>query len=639
MVRDGAIDSGKAVLCGHGLGALRLVDTQTGELIRTLDARSDVQPWRMAIAAAPEGHHAALAALGGHRPELEICDLKDGRRTQIGGITHPSSIAWSPDSRWIAVGVPSAVDLLTAPTGDPRRRLPAGRTNVTRVAFSPDSQILASGDEAGEITTWDLTTGQQLSSVQAHPRAVWGLIFNPSDSTLISSGQDGSIRRWDAKSLRLVQWVGIARNCGELPFPDISTNGKIVISATTTVQTWSLEGPRESASLSPLGPGGEGRMEFSADGSALMASSESGVSMYDPATGRVLCQLHVPGTDAALLPDGRTVVAAGKDGLKFWDTRSAARVRTVDMRPGTLRRIALLTAGGDIACSFAKGPIRVLDSKSGQFTRTICTTQPSGGFVATFAASPDGRKILGAIRGDLFLWDANQTDHRTSFASGGANVTWVTWSHDGTIAAASYSESAAESHDAKVTIWDMALPKERRTIGNLWSTPTRVAISNDSKRLICGFADGSVGICDLEGSQEFRRVGSHETQMAIPAVTFSPDGQQAASTATDGTVKLWDFSRLETDRHPEQWDAAWKKIRQNPGDRTAMARIGQWYAFRGKWDWAAELLESARKGGRTFHRSRWPAATGNWTISKHLFVSFKRRAIGTKPRNWLWRRG
>jgi len=68
---------------------------------------------------------------------------------------------------------------------------------VETVAFSGNNQILASGSWDGEIILWDIVRGTKLHSFNGHQEAVMGLVFFPDHQTLVSGGQDNTIRIWN----------------------------------------------------------------------------------------------------------------------------------------------------------------------------------------------------------------------------------------------------------------------------------------------------------------------------------------------------------------------------------------------------------------------------------------------------------
>lgn len=101
-------------------------------------------------------------------------------------------------------------------------------------------------------------------------------------------------------------------------------------------------------------------------------------------------------------------------------------------------------------------------------------------------------------------------------------------------------------------------------------------------------------------------------------VAVSPDGLSAlVGSSTDGAIRLWDFSRPERYRRFEPlMEEAQRRLTKDGGDAEALKTLGEYYAFRDINDWAADLLERARKGGAqisppTLARCYWKLSEGN----------------------------
>ena len=65
------------------------------------------------------------------------------------------------------------------------------------LVFSPDSTVLVNGDGNGRIQLWNITTGDEIITLNGHMEGVETLHFSPDGNTLVSAGQDGTILLWD----------------------------------------------------------------------------------------------------------------------------------------------------------------------------------------------------------------------------------------------------------------------------------------------------------------------------------------------------------------------------------------------------------------------------------------------------------
>ena len=128
-------------------------------------------------------------------------------------------------------------------------------------------------------------------------------------------------------------------------------------------------------------------------------------------------------------------------------------------------------------------------------------------------------------------------------------------------------------------------------------TQASVAVSADGRTALSGSGDSSLKLWDLTTGKEIQTLVSN-TNWPL-SVAISGDGHTALSgNFKGGTFLAWDFSRtpayLDFDHRVEQAQAT---LREKSDDPAALAVLGRWYAFRGKNDWALELLEKARTGG------------------------------------------
>jgi WD40 repeat protein len=115
----------------------------------------------------------------------------------IGGVF---SLGFSPDSRYLATGgwgfsgysAPMIYDVLT---GERIFTLPWDASRAIR--YSPDGKLLATGDEFGKVSLWDLEKRARIFEQKAHGSIVSVVNFSPDGRFLVSGSGDRVLKIWD----------------------------------------------------------------------------------------------------------------------------------------------------------------------------------------------------------------------------------------------------------------------------------------------------------------------------------------------------------------------------------------------------------------------------------------------------------
>jgi hypothetical protein len=151
--------------------------------------------------------------------------------------------------------------------------------------------------------------------------------------------------------------------------------------------------------------------------------------------------------------------------------------------------------------------------------------------------------------------------------------------------------------DGVIRMWDVVGARQTgSTPVEKIPPPTAMALSSDGLiAWTCG-GDGAVTAWDTVSATRIRSLGTHTGQATC--IALPPNGSCVVSGGRDKTIRLWDFSRPAACREFERkLESVHKSLNTNPNDATALAVLGEWYAFRRFDHWAVDLLERARNSG------------------------------------------
>ncbi|MBI4625270.1 MAG: PD40 domain-containing protein [Verrucomicrobia bacterium] len=185
---------GKLVASGGVGGEAKLWDTKTGKELRTFKAAdASIEGIRFS----PDGKTIATcgAALDG---QVKIWNVTSGELLKKfrGPEGYHRCVVFSPDGRSVAVGtVPNAMiwDLASGES----RTLNAQGGRIQTLAFSPDGKRLFGAGERGIISVWDITSGDEILTMDGEQANIWSVQVSPDGRTLASSGVNGVIRLWE----------------------------------------------------------------------------------------------------------------------------------------------------------------------------------------------------------------------------------------------------------------------------------------------------------------------------------------------------------------------------------------------------------------------------------------------------------
>ena len=522
------------------------------------------------------------------------------------------------------------------------RRVLTGHTRaVTAIAIAPDGSWLVTGGDDGMVRIWDAATGQVRAILTGHIGDVNAVAVAPDGSWLAAGGARGMVRIWDAATGRVRttltshrggMWATLTGHIGDVRAMAVAPDGSWLVTVSglldERVRIWDAATGKERATLTGH-IGGVHAVAVAPDGSWLAAGGHDGmVRIWDAATGkeRAILTGHIGGVHAvAVAPDGSWLAAGGDDGMvRIWDAATGKERAILTGHIGSVHAVAVAPDGSWLAAAGGRAledqTVRIWDAATGRVRATLTGT----GRVRAVAVAPDG-SWLAAVGDDgmVGIWDAATGKERATLTGHIGGVHAVAVAPDG-----SWLVTGGGREDRTARIWDTATGQERVTLtGHIGGGVRAVAVAPDGSRLVTvsGLSDEKVRIWDAAtGRVRATLTGTG----SVTAVAVAPDGSWLVTGG--GWEEFGERGRVRI------WDAATGRVRATLTSHlryvhtVAVAPDGSWLAAvgaRGRariWD-AATGQERATLTGHS---------GGMWdTLTSH--IGYVRAAAVAPDGSWL----
>jgi WD40 repeat protein len=459
---------------------------------------------------APERSLRMPAAPSGARP---VCSQRDASGDQ-----KVRTLAVDESGRWLAAGANNCVIAiwdLEAPASSPQ--VLADHTDKVRaLAFVPGTATLISSGDDRSIRQWEVgpaTGPSTLLAAAADQQRVIALCVAPDGKSVVTAGRDHLVRRWELDGSALTpdptalaghgQTIRAVTCTSSTRFASLGADGLVM---------WDLDRPSRVGRQVALA----GLSSLEAVAVRPGTTEDVAAAATDQPSGAGAVVVERPNGDQSTIDlgttfplalaystDGRYLAVAGDTPAQagwaaVYDAATLNKVAEGPAQPlNTLRAVAVDDAE-HWAVGSDEGVIEVHDGGEVRQGRV-----ESGFGIHSLAFAPDGRLLVGDDTGYLSCYDPRQMDHRLGRRLLGRTISSIAIGGDGTIVAGTF--------DGFVGVFPAA------------------------------FRGGTSGArCDPES---WVRVDLTVASDAVDSVALAADGQLLVVGTNDGTTELWDVQR------------------------------------------------------------------------------------------------
>ena len=526
-------------------GLLRVWDTDTADLVAEVEGRGDV--W--GISFSPDGSRVAAAWQA--EALVRVQDLTGGAPAVEISASIPGgpgdSTAFDHEGRRLAIAVDQGgVLVVDSEDGATQRRLGDTTVDVTSVAWSPDGRWIATAG-SGDPGVVDAATGERHAALEGHDGQVLSLDWHPDGDRVATVAMDGFARVFEVTRDGAEERLTVATGGALVTEVAFSPGGDMLITgddSTTSASVWDV-GPGGGAEIVNLPTARDRRTDaaFTPDGDSVVVSGETmRAVVWDLATRTSQASLgeHLLGgaRNVEVSPDGELVVTVTGDDpareVQAWGTMTGELRFTFSPADVHAWAAAWSPDGEQLAVAGlgffdGKGTIGVGD-RNGKVITTLIGDKLNA--VLHVAFSPDGRQVVTVVghpagdTGRVLLWDLASQEVSAELP---VSARGAAFDPSGT-------RIAVRMAAGGVSIWDADTAERVMELDGHSGPVLDMAFSPDGQWMATSGTDRTIRLWSTTTGAEHQVLRGHDGP--VWSVAFSPDGGRLVSTG-NGLARVW----------------------------------------------------------------------------------------------------
>jgi len=453
---------GRYLASGGKNGALKL--WKWGQWKSPVDISTE-GGWVTTLAFSPDGEILA-SGWDVNKPvgPIRIYKTADGTllQTLAGNEKRIHSLSFSRNGKSLAsVGAGRKINVWNPVTGDLNTEITVAAFGIVSVAFGPDDSSLAICMAFGQwVQLYDVSSQKLLRTIFEAGSSPLGVAFSPDGKHMAVGAVNGVLHVVDTTTWKQKYLEGSHRHfVGEVVF---SHDGRTVLSAgdDLTLRSWDLARPGENKIVHES-TGHIGLLTYSPDGKTFATYA----NVWDAASGKVSFALRgLSLGKLAYRPDGKLLAAGygnnhGMGEIRLSDVTRGKEVHQF-LFQGTWNGLGFSADGKTLAgLCLRKNQVKIWNVATGAEIRDWqAAFNPKSEFMPAAAFGPDlGLLAIGHDNGTIDIWDVAQGQKKRTLPGHTARLVLLKFTRDG-------KTLVSSAQDGTIRLWNPESERAREVI-------------------------------------------------------------------------------------------------------------------------------------------------------------------------------
>ncbi len=415
---------------------------------------------------------------------------------------------------------------------DGQKTLYGHRKEVNSVRLSPDGTRIISGSVDGSVRLWNAATLKNLGSINTADLGVNVVAFSPDGKVVASAGTDGTIRLLDATSLEELKTFAedqFSVNCVAF-----SHDGKMIATGNDDgmIRLWSTSSGEQSKSIKGHSAPVKSLAFRSGHAQFVSGGEDASIKLWNVDSEIPVGTFVGHGNwvmSVAISADGERLASGSADQtVRLWNVADFTEIAQYTDNTDWIAAVALSPDGNQIASAGWNQPIRWWNMETGE-KRVFKGHR--GDIVRCLDFSPDGSQLVsGSTDATIKIWDLG-----SKYFDGivGDDL----WEIESLSYQANGQSFVSVGSDSKIRHWDSV---SRIQIGEIENDEARIlcaAIDSAGGNIVSGHEDGTIVVWDALSKSKKTSWKGHDGP--IHALSFNQDGERFATGSDDSVIKIW----------------------------------------------------------------------------------------------------